>query len=135
MLRKLKSDHQVRYEDLPLESQDGRHQEVEVVANIYDGNGRSVIQCNIRDITERKQTEEHNKLLMAEVNHRSMNLLAVVEAVALQTARAGDPATDFQRLFERIHGLAASQDLLVKTQWQGVEVGDLVAARWPISRT
>jgi two-component sensor histidine kinase len=129
MLQKLKSEHQVRYEDLPLMSQAGRRQEVEVVANLYDENGRSVIQCNIRDITERKRAEEHNKLLMAEVNHRSMNLLAVVQAVAQQTARVGDPITFVARLFERIEGLAASQDLLVKNQWQGVDVADLVVAQ------
>jgi PAS domain S-box-containing protein len=43
---------------LPLEAKDGRHQEVEVVANLYSENGRAVIQCNIRDITERKNAEE-----------------------------------------------------------------------------
>jgi PAS domain S-box-containing protein len=58
MFRKLKRKHEVRYEDLPLESQRGQHQEVEVVANLYKENGRSVIQCNIRDITARKQAEE-----------------------------------------------------------------------------
>ena len=58
MFRELKKTHQVRYEDLPLESEDGRHQEVEVVANLYQENGRAVIQCNIRDITERKQKEQ-----------------------------------------------------------------------------
>ena len=57
MFQKLTEDHEVRYEDLPLESQQGRHQEVEVVANLYQENGHSVIQCNIRDITERKQAE------------------------------------------------------------------------------
>ncbi len=129
MLRKLKSEHQVRYENLPFKSQAGQHQEVEVVANLYDENGRAVIQCNIRDITERKRAEEHNTLLMAEVNHRSMNLLAVVQAVAHQTARMGDPTTFVARLFERIDGLAASQDLLVKNQWEGVDLADLVAAQ------
>jgi PAS domain S-box-containing protein len=58
MFQKLRKSHEVRYEDLPLESQDGRHQEVEVVANLYQENGHAVIQCNIRDITERKQVEE-----------------------------------------------------------------------------
>lgn len=58
MFRKLKQSHEVRYEDLPLESREGRHQEVEVVANLYQENGHAVIQCNIRDITERKQAEE-----------------------------------------------------------------------------
>jgi PAS domain S-box-containing protein len=126
MLRELKSKRQIRYEDLPLESQEGRHQDVEVVANLYDENGRPVIQFNIRDITERKRSEKHNKLLMAEVNHRSKNLLAVVQAIAQQTARAGDPATFVERLSERIYGLAASQDLLVKNEWQGVEMADLI---------
>jgi len=58
MFQQLKKNHEVRYEDLPLESQGGRHQEVEVVANLYQENGHSVIQCNIRDITERKRAEE-----------------------------------------------------------------------------
>ena len=55
MFRKLKIANEVRYENLPLEGRDGQHQEVEVVANLYDENGRPVIQCNIRDITERKR--------------------------------------------------------------------------------
>jgi len=58
MFRKLKVKREVRYEDLPLESREGRHQEVEVVANLYLENGRPVIQCNIRDITARKLAEE-----------------------------------------------------------------------------
>jgi PAS domain S-box-containing protein len=58
MFRKLKRKHEVRYEDLPLESQRGRHQEVEVVANLYQEDGHAIIQCNIRDITERKASEE-----------------------------------------------------------------------------
>lgn len=57
MFEKLKQERQVRYEDLPLESQKGDHQEVEVEANVYDEDGHSVIQCNIRDITARKQAE------------------------------------------------------------------------------
>lgn len=58
MFLELKRTHQVRYENLPLESQEGRHQEVEVVANLYQEDGHAVIQCNIRDITERKRAEE-----------------------------------------------------------------------------
>ena len=57
MFRKLKREQEVRYEDLPLESQEGQRREVEVVANLYRENGHDVIQCNIRDITDRKQAE------------------------------------------------------------------------------
>ena len=58
MFLKLKKNRQVRYENLPLESKSGRHQDVEVVANLYQENGRAVIQCNIRDITKRKEAED-----------------------------------------------------------------------------
>ena len=58
MFRKMKRQSQVRYEHLPLENRDGQHQDVEVVANLYEENGSSVIQCNIRDITERKKIED-----------------------------------------------------------------------------
>jgi len=126
MVRKLQRVNQVRYENLPLECQGGRRQEVEVVANLYDENGSPVIQCNIRDITERRRSEEHVELLMAEVNHRAKNLLAVVQAIAHLTSKHGDPATFAARLSDRIDGLAAGQDLLVKNLWQGVEVSDLV---------
>jgi len=58
MFKKLKDRREVRYEHLPLETEDGRTQEVEVVANLYQESDHSVIQCNIRDITERKRAEQ-----------------------------------------------------------------------------
>ena len=81
------------------------------------------------DITLRKQAEEHAQLLMAEVNHRAKNLLSVVQAVAQQTASSGDPLTFTARLSDRISGLAANQDLLVKNLWHGVEVNELVRSQ------
>lgn len=57
MFQELKRNREVRYENLPLESKSGCHQEVEVVANLYQENGHAVIQCNIRDITARKRIE------------------------------------------------------------------------------
>ena len=129
MFRELKRATRVRYDDLPLKSLSGLPKEVEVVANLYDEDGRPVIQCNIRDITARKQAEGHVRLLIAEVNHRANNLLAVVQAVAYQAGKYGDPATLAARLSDRIAGLAASQDLLVKSQWQGVPVAELVDAQ------
>jgi PAS domain S-box-containing protein len=55
--RELQKNGQVRYEDLPLESKSGDKREVEIVANRYDEDGKQVVQCNVRDITERKRTE------------------------------------------------------------------------------
>src|SRR5665213_4162384 len=56
--RELQNSGQVRYEDLPLESKSGEQREVEIVANRYDEDGTQVVQCNVRDITERKRTED-----------------------------------------------------------------------------
>jgi two-component sensor histidine kinase len=82
----------------------------------------------VQDITERKEREERQHLLVREVNHRTKNMLSVVHAIANQTATA--TADDFvERFSERIKALAASQDLLVSSDWQGVEIKDLVRAQ------
>lgn len=57
MLERLQRTGFVRYDDLPLQARDGRKMEVEFVSNVYEDRGKKVIQCNIRDITERKRTE------------------------------------------------------------------------------
>jgi PAS domain S-box-containing protein len=56
--RELRRNHFIRYEDLPLQNKAGERREVEFVSNLYDEDGREVIQCNIRDITRRKQAAE-----------------------------------------------------------------------------
>ena len=53
----LKKMGYVRYEDMPLETSDGRRIDVEFVSNVYEVNHVNVIQCNIRDITARKRAE------------------------------------------------------------------------------
>src|ERR1043166_6180292 len=55
--RELQRKHFIRYEDLPLQNKEGQRHEVEFVSNLYDADGKYVIQCNIRDITARKQAE------------------------------------------------------------------------------
>jgi PAS domain S-box-containing protein len=51
MLERLQKDGYVRYEDLPLETRDGRHIAVEFVSNVYQAGDKKVIQCNVRDIS------------------------------------------------------------------------------------
>jgi PAS domain S-box-containing protein len=55
--RELRRKHFIRYENLPLQNKLGQRHEVEFVSNLYDEDGRKVIQCNIRDITKRKEVE------------------------------------------------------------------------------
>lgn len=53
--RELQQEGYIRYEDLPLQTKLGKRREVEFVSNVYTENGHQVIQCNIRDITDRKK--------------------------------------------------------------------------------
>ena len=80
------------------------------------------------DITDRKQAEEHIRLLLSEVNHRSKNMLSVVSAIARQT-KAPSQEEFVQRFSDRIQALATSHDLLAKSQWQSIAVSELVRAQ------
>jgi PAS domain S-box-containing protein len=82
----------------------------------------------VADITERKEREEKEHLLMREINHRAKNMLSVVDAIAHQTATK-DPEDFIERFSERIQALSANQDLLVRNEWNGVEIRDLVHAQ------
>jgi PAS domain S-box-containing protein len=59
--RELQETGYIRYEDLPLQTKAGKPWHVEFISNVYQEADRSVIQCNIRDITERKNAEERLK--------------------------------------------------------------------------
>ncbi len=75
---KLRDEGYVRYEDIPLESKSSEKVPVEFVSNVYRAGGEEVIQCNIREISERKKAEK--KL---EEKHRLLqNLLGNVPGLA-----------------------------------------------------
>lgn len=57
-MRELQDKKSIRFEDMPLEDKQGNKHPVEFVSNVYQENGRRVIQCNIRDISERKMGAE-----------------------------------------------------------------------------
>jgi PAS domain S-box-containing protein len=79
------------------------------------------------DITERKQGEAHLRLLLRELTHRSKNLLAVIQAMARQTAKHGGTVQSFvERFGERVQALARAHDLLVAESWRSVSLRDLV---------
>jgi PAS domain S-box-containing protein len=101
-----------------------------VTANIIrDASGQPLRDTAVvQDMTERKQREEQVQLLMREVNHRAKNMLSVVDAIAHQTAAKS--SEDFvERFSERIQALSANQDLLVRSEWGGVDIEDLARAQ------
>ena len=82
------------------------------------------------DITAQKEHEAHLNFVMRELSHRSKNLLAVVQAMARQTMQHSGDFDDFEgRFMGRLHGLARSHDVLVRQDWAGAAIRDLVAAQ------
>ena len=76
--RELQEKHFIRYEDLPLQTKAGQRRDVEFVSNIYKEDKRNVIQCNVRDITERKRVSNALRQAKDQLADQAANLEAVV---------------------------------------------------------
>jgi PAS domain S-box-containing protein len=86
--------------------------------------------CASVDVTERKEGEAHLRLLLRELTHRSKNLLAVIQAMARQTARHAGSIDGFLTQFgARLQALAASHDLLVRESWYGASLTELIRSQ------
>jgi PAS domain S-box-containing protein len=137
----LKTEGYIRYEDLPLETKQGRAIHVEFVSNVYLVGEKRIIQCNIRDITERSRAEDALALASRKLNlmsgitrHDILNQLTVLSG-SLELAlgntnpegiahinRAQKAAVTIQR---QIAFTREYEDLGVKTPvWQ--QVSDIV---------
>jgi len=99
------------------------------VSPVRDTAGRIIGASKIvRDITDKRQTREQLRTLLAEVNHRSKNLLSLVQAIARQMTRHGRQL-DLGRFLERLQAIASNQDLLIQNDWRFIPLGDLVRSQ------
>jgi two-component sensor histidine kinase len=79
------------------------------------------------DLSERKANEDQLRLLLRELTHRSKNLLAVIHAIARQTASRTRSVEDFlDRFSARLVAIGASHDLLVADDWHGASLRMLI---------
>jgi PAS domain S-box-containing protein len=85
--RELQRETYVRYEDLPLETSAGKSINVEFVSNVYQVNGGKVVQCNIRDITKRKQAEARRNEYSHKLQVLSRRLVEAQETERRNIAR------------------------------------------------
>ena len=119
----------VRGEDFETEWRalrpDGSHRWKRTQARVYrDEEGRPVRLLGADlDITERKQAEERQAFLLAELDHRVKNTLAMVQAIASQTLGSAESAEAF---YGRISALAHAHAILSGEGWRGAELGQLL---------
>ncbi len=99
------------------------------LAPARDADGTVAWHGFLHDVSWRKSIEAHVQLLMGEINHRSKNLLSVVQAVAFHTARDENPGQFVDSFNRRIAALSASHDLVTKSGWSGIELRDLIVAQ------
>jgi PAS domain S-box-containing protein len=110
-----------------LRRKDGREVWVSVTSStLRDAAGRFLYGIRVmHDITERKRAEQHQKVLIGELNHRVKNTLATVQSIAAQTFRSGGDPRELLRAFEgRLFALSRAHDQLARECW---EMADLHA--------
>jgi PAS domain S-box-containing protein len=116
--------------DLQLSAQraDGSEFPVDMMSSPIEIGQRRWVLTVVRDLTERRRVEAQAQLLMRELNHRTKNIFSVVLAMAQRTV-ASSPQEFVSRFSERIQGLSASHDLLVRNEWQSVPLAQLVRSQ------
>jgi PAS domain S-box-containing protein len=106
---------------------DGSFVEVEVVSARVPWEGGNANQVILRDIAARKESEERQRLLLHELNHRVKNTLATVQSLASQSLRNASSLKDFQAKFvSRLIALSSAHSLLTQGQWEHAPLSELL---------
>ncbi|MFD0466254.1 PAS domain S-box protein [Microvirga aerilata] len=108
---------------------DGHSIWVELSASrVDDVNGKPLYGIRVaRDITERKRAEEHQRLLLNELNHRVKNTLTTVQSIVFQTLRNAPTPEDAQAaLASRLIALSKAHDVLTRESWEAASLDQIV---------
>jgi len=109
---------------------DGHSIWIELSASrVDDVNGQPLYGIRVvRDITERKRAEEHQRLLINELNHRVKNTLTTVQSIVFQTLRNAPTPEDAQTaLASRLIALSKAHDVLTRESWEAASLHQIVS--------
>lgn len=111
-------------------TKDGRWLTVETRIVLDTTDGRRLALETTRDVTERRQWEDRQRLLLGELTHRVRNTLAVVQAIAHQSLRTPGSTQDFVERFDgRLTALASAHTILVNSEWRGADLATLARSQ------
>lgn len=112
---------------LEFELPDGHRRRSFEARFVHDQDGLIII---ITDVTDERGRDTAVASLLREVSHRSKNMLAIVQSVAMQTAHHSDGVQDFLDKFRgRLHALSSTQDLVTESNWRGTYLQSLVTSQ------
>ena len=130
ILARLARRESIRNFETVRQRKDGTLIELSVsISPIIDESGNEIGASEIaHDISERKRAQEREQVLMQEINHRTKNLLSVIQSIVRQTALT-ESSYFVERLEKRIESLASAQDLIAAHSWNPVPLEAVVRSQ------
>ncbi|MGX9981591.1 HWE histidine kinase domain-containing protein [Methylobacterium fujisawaense] len=118
--------YDIAYRTVGLE--DGLDRWVAAKGQVFFAEGRAVrFIGTVRDISEIKRTEEHQRLLTGELQHRIKNTLAMVQAIANQTLRGATDIDEAREAFVgRLISLGRAHDILTQASWTAAPITEVI---------
>ncbi len=136
----LQANDRLHYEGLPLETKDGRRVEVEFISNAYLVDKTRLIQCNIRDITERMRVNKELAFQVEEKGKRADELALINEErliankeLAFQVEEKGKRADELAQINEE--RLAANKELAFQVEEKGKRADELIMVNAELARS
>ncbi|WP_170149831.1 sensor histidine kinase [Rhodoplanes roseus] len=115
--------------DLQARRKDGSEFPVEIALKPMTVEGRLFVLAVLVDITERKRSEDRQRLLIGELNHRIQNLFAVIQSVALSSLSGERSLREARDVFvDRLQSLGRAYTLMTEQEWRGAPLRQILAS-------
>jgi PAS domain S-box-containing protein len=131
ILQRIRRGERIDHYETVRQHKDGSLIDISLtVSPLKDAAGKVVGASKIaRDITERKQAQARNELLTGEIQHRTKNLFAVVQAVVARSFAGKQTAKEAESaVVDRLRSLAQTHVMLIDKEWQGADLAEIVRA-------
>ena len=138
IIARLRAGERIDHYETVRMAKDGRRVDISITVSPLRNEAGIIVGASkvARDITEKKQAESLQQLLLEELNHRVKNTLATVQAIATQSLSRAKSQRDFVASFSgRLQALAKMHTLLVQKNMRGGELAELVAAQVRLGST